>query len=52
MGGSGKRGVPMARGMRVNTIGKLRGLRLPLPPVAIVRPRRFIRQREDFAMLT
>jgi len=35
MGGIGKRGLPMARGMCVNAIGKLRRLRLPLPPVFV-----------------
>ena len=34
MGGSGKRSLPMARGICVNAIGKLRRLRLPLPPAA------------------
>jgi hypothetical protein len=33
MGGSGKRSLPMAHGTRTNTIGKLRRLRLPLPPL-------------------
>ena len=33
MGGSGKRSLPMACGIRVKTIGKLRRLRLPLPPI-------------------
>ena len=32
MGGSGKRSLPMARGIGKNAIGKLRRLRLPLPP--------------------
>jgi hypothetical protein len=36
MGGSGKRSLPMARGICINTIGKLRRLRLPLPPVVYV----------------
>jgi hypothetical protein len=52
MGGSGKRSLrslPMVFTRIPRAIGKPR---LPLPPVAIVRPRRFIRQREDFAMLT
>ena len=31
-GGSGKRSLPMVLGMRINAIGKLRRLRLPLPP--------------------
>ncbi len=35
MGGSGKRSLPMARGICVNTIGKLRKLRLPLPPLFV-----------------
>jgi alkaline phosphatase D len=38
MGGSGKRSLPMARSINVHTIGKLRGLRLPRPPVAATRP--------------
>jgi hypothetical protein len=33
VGGSGKRSLPMARGMDENASGKLRGLRLPLPPL-------------------
>jgi len=33
MDGSGKRSLPMARRICVNTIGKLRKLRLPLPSV-------------------
>jgi hypothetical protein len=32
MGGIGKHSLPMARGMYVNAIGKLRRLRLPRPP--------------------
>jgi len=35
MGGSGKRSLPMAHGLWGNTIGKLRGLRLPLPPALV-----------------
>jgi len=33
MGGIGKRSMPMARTIYRSTSGKLRGLRLPLPPV-------------------